>query len=431
MQEDNKKNVKTHSRFNFLMGLLHGIFYNGGIAFGSATTVLPAFLTNFTASKVLIGLSSSIMGEIGGVGNILPQLFVASRIEHRSHKRPLLRFAITIRALCWGLLALFTYLFAGNNPSIALWGLFLLLSIFTFMGGVAVVPFMDIWGKTISPDLRGRFFGYRQLLGGFLAIFSGLIVKSILNNSNVAFPDNYALLFLFAFILITISYVALGSVKEPFAEVHKEQLPFYDFLRKTTGILKKDTNFRKFLFIQILSGTIALSLPFFVLYAKDVLKIRIGMIGIFLSAQMLGMVLSTIIWGYLSDHLGSKKVLQLSILFGLLAPLFALLLPRHCSNLFVLLFVFLSFFISGRVISKNSFLLDTAPAKDRPRYVSLEGTFRLPVVFFPLIGGVLVQYSSYTMLFAITGFFLLGAFILSFCLKEPRKLALSHNSTNA
>ncbi len=416
--EEEKKSI---SRFNFIMGLLHGIFYSGGIAFGSATTVLPAFLTNFTSSKVLIGLSSSIMGEIGGVGNILPQLFVASRIEHRIHKRPLLRFAITVRALCWGLVALITYLFAENNPSIALWGIFSFLFLFTFMGGVATVPFMDIWGRTIPSNLRGRFFGYRQLLGGFLAILSGLVVKFVLNGSGIAFPKNYALLFLFAFILITISYFALGSVREPSTEVHKEQLPFYDFLRKAAGILKKDTNYRKFLFIQILSGAIALSLPFFVLYAKDVLKVRIGMVGVFLSAQMLGLVISNIVWGHLSDYLGSKRVIQFSILFGLLAPLFVLILPRHCPNLFVILFVFLGFFISGRAIGKNSFLLDTAPAKDRPRYVSLEGTFRLPVVFFPLIGGVLIQRSSYSVVFAITGLFLLGAFILSFSLKEPRR----------
>ena len=416
------KEKKSVSRFNFIMGLLHGMFYSGGIAFGSSTTILPAFLANFTASKVLIGLSSSIAGEIGSLGNILPQLFVASKIEHKIHKRPLLRFAITIRALCWGLIALITYLFAGNNPSITLWGVFLLLFLFTFMGGVANVPFMDIWGKTISPDLRGRFFGYRQLVGGVLAILSGLVVKFVLNNSKIAFPENYALLFLFAFILITISYFALGSVKELITEVHKEQLPFYHFLREALNILRSDANYRKFILIQVLSGAIALSLPFFVLYAKDILKVKIGMIGIFLSAQMLGLILSNIIWGHLSDFLGSKKIIQLSILSGLSVPLFVLLLPRSSPNLFVILFVLLGFFISGRVIGKNSFLLDIAPTKDRPRYISIEGTFRLPVVFFPLIGGLLIQHGSYNMLFAITGLFLLGAFILSFNLEEPRKV---------
>jgi len=415
------KEKESVSKFNFIMGILHGMFYSGGIAFGSSTTVLPAFFANFTSSKILIGLSSSITGEIGSLGNILPQLFVASKIEHRIHKRPLLRFAITVRALCWGLLALVTYLFAGNNAGLTLAVLFLLLFLFTFMGGVATVPFMDIWGRTIPSNLRGRFFGYRQLLGGFLAVLSGFTVNFILNNSRISFPANYALLFLLAFILITISYFALGSVKETITEVHKEQLSFYDFVGKAFDILKNNSNYRKFLVIQILSGAIALSLPFFVLYAKDVLQIKIGMIGVFLSAQMLGLMLSNIIWGHLSDSLGSTKVIQFSILFGMLAPLFVLILPHNFPNLFVILFVFLGCFISGRVIGKNAFLLDIASDKDRPRYISLEGSFRLPVVFFPLIGGMLIQRSSYEILFAITGLLLTGAFILSFGLEEPRK----------
>ena len=60
-----------------------------------------------------------------------------------------------------------------------------------------------------------------QLFGGLLAISAGFIVKYILGNKNLSFPDNYAFLFLFSFIFISISYLALGSLKEPIEEVHK------------------------------------------------------------------------------------------------------------------------------------------------------------------------------------------------------------------
>ena len=55
------------------------------------------------------------------------------------------------------------------------------------MGGVATIPFMDIWGKAISSTLRGRFFGYRQIFGGVLAVGAGLIVKQILENKKCPF----------------------------------------------------------------------------------------------------------------------------------------------------------------------------------------------------------------------------------------------------
>ena len=408
-------------KWNFSMGLLHGIFYNGGIAFSEPTTVLPIFLNNFTNSKILIGLSSTIMSQVGGIGSVLPQLFVARRLENKVRKKPVLIGAITTRALCWGSLAIITYLFGKSHPLGIILALFFFLTLFAFMGGIAVVPFQDIWGKAIPSTLRGRFFGYRQFLGGILAIGAGFVVKSILGNKGISFPNNYAFLFLLTFLFISISYLALGSVKEPTEEVHRNQLNFREFLKKASGILKSDNNYRKFLGVQILGGAISLALPFYVLYAKDVLSIKLGMVGIFLSAQMLGSVLSNVLWAHLSDYIGNKRVIQISIFLGLIAPLIALLTPTYRPELFILVFVLLGFSIMGQVIGNTNFLLDIAPSKDRPAYVSIRGTLRAPVVIFPLIGGVIVQHISYNFLFIVTILTVCAGFILSFQLAEPRK----------
>jgi MFS family permease len=414
------KQKDNNLKWNFVMGLLHGIFYNGGLAFSEPTTVLPVFLNNFTNSKILVGLSSTIMSQFGGIGSVLPQLFVASKLESKVCKKPILIVAIIIRALCWALLALITYLFGRSHPLGIILALFFFLTLFTFMGGVAVVPFYDIWGKAIPPTLRGRFFGYRQLFGGILAVGGGFIVKAILENKGISFPNNYVFLFLLSFIFISISYLALGSVKEPVEEVHKNFLTFREFMKKAYRILEFDNNYKLFLVVQILAGAMGLALPFYVLYAKDVLGVKLGMVGIFLSAQMLGSVLSNILWAYLSDFIGNKKVIQISILLGLMVPLIALLTPIHLSKVFIPLFVLIGFTITGQIIGNTNFLLDIAPAKDRPTYISLRGTLRLPVVLFPLIGGTIIRYASYHFLFIITILVLCAGFILSFQLSEPR-----------
>jgi len=121
--------------WNFAMGILHCTFFSGGSAFGNPDTILSVFLSNFSASKILVGLSSSMFGSLGGIASILPQIFVASRLENKVYKRPLLRIAITIRALCWALLSLITYLFASSQPNITVISLFFLLTLFTIMGG--------------------------------------------------------------------------------------------------------------------------------------------------------------------------------------------------------------------------------------------------------------------------------------------------------
>ncbi len=135
MIKDKKTEGAKSYGWNFAMGLLHGIFYNGGIAFSNVGTVLPVFLDNFTTSKILIGLSSSLMGPLGGIGSALPQLITAYRIESRTRKKPYLIGAIAVRSLCWGALTLITYFFALSRPGLVVFFLFFLLTVFTFMGG--------------------------------------------------------------------------------------------------------------------------------------------------------------------------------------------------------------------------------------------------------------------------------------------------------
>jgi len=418
----NNSTTNNNIKWNFTMGLIHGILYLGGEAFYNPDTILPIFLDHFTKSKTLIGLSSTLIGRLGGIASVFPQLLVANKIENKTHKKPLLIFAITVRALSWGLLAFTTYIFNNTYPNLTIFFLFVTLILHTFMGGIAAVPFFDIWGKSLPSNLRGRFFGYRQLWGGILAIGSGLIVKNILENNAIEFPYNFALLFSLVFIFLSISYIALGSVKEPTEKVYKNQLPFKDFLKKAFLIIKKNSNYKKFIMVEILVGAGGMALPFYILYLKDTSGIRLGTVGILLSAQMLGSVLSNILWAHLSDFVGNKKVIQISTFAGLMVPIIALITQFKNELLYLLLFAIIGFFIAGRTIGNTNYLLDIAPPKDRPIYISLTGTLLFPVSLFPLIGGLIAQYISYNMLFVITGIPILLGFILSFNLKESRTI---------
>lgn len=412
--------IIPHVPWNFTMGLIHGIFFTGGRAFINPDTILPVYLDHFTNSKVIIGLAGMIMGGFGGIGNALPQLFVANRVENKIRKMGVLRAAITIRALCWGLLAIATYLFASSAPQLTIAFFFSFLIIFTLMGGIATVPFYDIWGKALPYNVRGRFFGYRQLGGGLLAISSGLIAKYILANDAIKFPDNFVLLFLLAFIYLSISFGGLGSVKEPVERVHPIRLPFTNFLKKSISLLKKDRNYQTFLLVQIFSGAGALASPFYIIYGKNTLHIELEMIGIFISVQMLGQVLSNLLWGQLSDRKGNRSVLKYSTLLGCLIPCIALISSHNANIYFIIIFFLLGVYVSGRRIGVTNFLLDIAPAKERPAYISLNGTLTLPVMIFPFMGGLIAEQISYTALFLTTFIAVFLGIVSSFKLKCVR-----------
>jgi len=139
---------------------------------------------------------------------------------------------------------------------------------------------------------------------------------------------------------------------------------------------------------------------------------------------MVGSVLSNLIWGYLADFAGSKKVIQISTLVGFMAPLVAFgISPSQPKMFLILLFVLTVFFITGRNIGKSKFLLDIAPAKKRPTYIGISGSLTIIVAFFPLIGGVVVQNISYGFLFMLIFVIVLIGFMLSLQLKESRATA--------
>lgn len=241
----------------------------------------------------------------------------------------------------------------------------------------------------------------------------------ILGSRRFGFPENFSLLFLLSFIFMGISYLALGSVREPLQEVHKKPLPFKKFLKKAFHILKTDNNYRIFLAVQILGGAGALVLPFYVLYARDILHIALEMVGIFLMAQMIGSVVSNILWAYLSDFTGNKRVVQISTFLGIVPPLVVLFMPHQFPELFILLFMVIGFFVAVRVIGKTNFLLDIAPPKERPLYIGVNGTLNIPVTLFPLLGGIIVQHTSYTFLFIVASVLILIGILLSFKLEQP------------
>jgi MFS family permease len=136
---------------------------------------------------------------------------------------------------------------------------------------------------------------------------------------------------------------------------------------------------------------------------------------------MLGSTLSNILWAYLSDYVGNKRVIQTSAFISLLIPIVALLITKQLSELFIVLFVLIGFSMAGGVIGYMNFLLDITLPKDRPTYISLNGTLTAPIMVFPLIGGIMIQYTSYKFMLIVTIATILIGLILSLWLREPRK----------
>lgn len=82
-------------------------------------------------------------------------------------------------------------------------------------GSMARVAFNDIFGRSVRPAVRGTFFASRQFLGSILAFSAGYITRAILRRPDLAFPHNYACLFILAGFSLAIGAVGFALFQEP------------------------------------------------------------------------------------------------------------------------------------------------------------------------------------------------------------------------
>lgn len=387
-------------------------------ALAGGTTVLPNFISNITSSKVLIGLS----GTMAMAGWFLPQLVVANYIETVRRKRPIYIWAGVVRIITIWVVALLVSQYSASQAGGFVILFFVLYSVYVIAGGVAGIPFMDIVAKEIKPENRGSFFGARLFFGGIAAALMGLFVRSVL--ASKPFPENYTILFVTASAIITLAILSFCFAEERDAVVPDRRTPFKEFLRRGPLLLKDVKSYRMFLVWRVLLGVWMMALPFYIIYARERLGLPEETVGIFLSVQMVGMIVSNLLWGRLSDRVGNKIVLNLTAAVSAAAPIIALLatvVPQLRGIVgFGAVFFFVGFTMSGLRLGHSNYMLDLAPESERPTYLGFMNTFLAPVMLLAAVGGLVVEITSYETLFAIA----LAASILAFAfgiqLEEPR-----------
>ncbi|MFQ6091166.1 MAG: MFS transporter [bacterium] len=415
----------THFKRNYILGIVNGVLFNLAFAFLSGATILPAFLSRLTSSGFLIGLASSLED----VGWLLPQYFVAGYIQPRKRKKTVYVVAAVFRSLTFGLLTLSIFVLANESPQL-LWTFFLLFLLYSLAGGIAAVAFMDIVGKAIPPSKRGSFFGWRVSIGSGLGFLAALIViRKIL--TDLSFPYNYGTIFAINFFVITLALTAFSLVKEPTYPTTERKKSLRAHLHRGLQILRQDANYLRFLIFRWFIGSFYLGLPFYVVYARRMLGVAEAAVAIFLSIYMFGVVTSNLLWGWLSNRVGNRIVLQLTSGAVMIAPIFVLssALFHIPLVLYGAVFYFLGAIYSGLRVGYPNYLLDISPDQERPTYVGMLNTLIAPTLVFGGVGGLIVDLISFQFLYTIVLILSFPALFLSLKLKEPRTTARALNKT--
>ncbi|UCH35611.1 MAG: MFS transporter [Armatimonadota bacterium] len=420
-----------HTRWNFTVIVTDASAFMTGLAFASPMIVIPLLVERLTGSTVLVGLVIALQMA----GWVLPQLPVASAVEHRPRKKPFMLKVCLLGRLPVVLIPFALVVLAGR-PHLVLAVLLAVHFLFFLSDGMTGVPWTDIGAKTIPPRLRGRFFGTMQLVAGTLSVLAGVAVRRILDDPRLPYPRDYALLFTIQFALIMVSWVFLALIREPVRPVRAERRGLRRMLRDAPGLLAGNPQFLRLIMVMALVGVGSLAVPFYAVYATEKLGVAEAMAGFFISAQMAGGIVSSMVWGLLSDRRGSKRVVQGTTICSLGTPLVALLVPlvlaRHTPGAlaygYALTFFLLGATFNGTWIGPTNFVLELVGDEERPSYVALLYAMSAPLVLLPIIGGWLIRVTSYQVVFVIAA--LCGAIAVGATawLREPRDAARRETS---
>lgn len=410
--------MNQNFRHNYIVNVLDGAFFWFGYSFIAPAVILPLYVNHLTSNKLILGL----VAVIGSTGYFFPQLFTANKVEQIAVKRdlPVKLGFFTERVPV--LLLPFSVLFADRLPGLALSLLLFLYAWHSFGAGVVAVAWNAMIAKVIPVHDRGFFMVLTTFLGTGTGILGATFAAFVLEK--MVFPYGYLVCFILAGAVILISWIFLALTREePDIEI-KPQISQRDYWRLLPDILSKDQNFRWYLSAQFFIALGGMAWGFLAIYALETWQLSDGEVGLFTSTMLIGQAAANLVFGFLADKYGYKRILLLSNAAGFIAVILALIIsnPEWFFVVFILRGISLSgFFLAGMIVYEYS------KADIRPTYIGLNNTWLgVMNLIAPIVGGLIAQHYGYLCLFLVAGCLLfIGGLLLTFYVREPRFLPKS------
>ena len=183
---------------------------------------------------------------------------------------------------------------------------FLAYSLYSSTMGLIMPAYSDFVSKAIYKK-RGLFYGINQALGGVIGFVASLVATRLL--ASRGFPENFRAIFWVSFAFSFISPIIISNFKETEFPIHPKKKNISAFIKNIPVIIRKNQNFRKYVLTRQLIGLATMGHAFFTIYAIQVFHLSDSMLGIFTMAILLSQSLSGILWGFVGDKFGYKKIL--------------------------------------------------------------------------------------------------------------------------
>jgi MFS family permease len=373
---------------------------------GSAYSAMLGLTQNYiTPYALTMKASTQEIGLLTSVPNftMAAAQFAAPTLSERAGSRKgfILPMAF-MHALIWLPILLIPYLSQTHQ----VWWLIAFMTLSAAFDSALNPVWGSMMADLVPTRMRGRFFGGRNRITGFISLVftyvAGGILQLLTGNTNLAFT----IIFAGAIASRLVSFYFLSRMYEPLSPT-TERRGNDGMLKIARGLFS--TNIGAFIiFCALINFTSTVAAPFFSPYMLRDLQFSYIVYTIMNSVAALATIGSMTWWGKRMDRAGSIKVLKITSLFVPFVPLGWAL--SHNLWWLIVMQVFSGFAWAGFQLSSSVFIFDAAPPQNRTRYIALYNSLLfLGVSLGSLTGGIVAPHlppfmgSYYLSIFIVSG----------------------------
>lgn len=385
-----------------------------GVSIASvAAPFLPVFLTRLGASNVQVGLLTSMPGVTG----FFLALMVGRFLQTRREVVPWYSLARLLVISCYALTGLLTLILSNQYTAIATLAIW---AFATLPQTVLAVAFSVVMNSVAGPEGRYELLSRRWAIFGLTSVAMTFFVTNVIDL--IAFPRNYALMFLGLSLGGLISFYFSRKIKLPpqTPPVAAPAQSALDSARNYFALIRQEPAFQAFALKKfVYMSAVALSQPILPLFFVRRVNATDAQIGDITMSMTLVMLVGYFLWPWVSRKYGGRTVLLATTLGMAFYPALTAATPNI--HWIVLYAGIAGLFQSGLDLVFFDELMKTVPHQYSATFVSLSQSLQyLSAIAAPLIGAWLADWIGLGgALWVSAGIRLLG--FLLFLKKDARK----------
>lgn len=374
--------------------------------------VLSWVLAGLGAPAALIGL----LVPVREAGSLLPQLFTAAAIRRMPQRKWAWAAGSFVQGLAVAGMALAALTLDG---AVAGWAIVGLLSVMAVARSVCSVSYKDVLGKTVSKATRGTATGAAGSAAAVLVLLYGvLLATGVLEKSITVVAGG-----MFVAAVLWIGAAALFVTLAEDSGAQEGGANAFGTAIKQLSLLWEDRQLARFIAVRGLLTATALAPPFLISLSGSSGGRALGELGAFVVAGALASVVSSYVWGRLSDR-SSRSVLAYSGLIAAMLFLGTAALARFTPDVLALSYVLpvllfaLMVSYQGVRLGRSTHLVDMAGSDRRASYTAISNTVIGVLLVAGGIFGVIAQLAGVDVLLLLFAVMCAGAFALALGLQN-------------